>query len=172
MPKILYLSDDSDSDSEQCPVMEMEPETKESVEPEPVPTVIIQPKKPRQKKEIKQAQQSWNEFVDDKIETPTVFTCTDCNAVFKRKHFLQRHVAELRCPVIREKTLKKQAAVSVAAQKPVKKKKPVSVPMYTEESSDEEEEEVIERPVMRKSKTIRPAPIPVGGRPQMTFSFH
>ena len=167
MPKLLYLSDDSDSE-EECPVMEMEAEPKESVEPEPVPTVIIQPKKPRQKKEIKQANQSWNEFIDDKIETPTVFTCTDCNAVFKRKHFLQRHIAELRCPVIRENALKKQAALT--AQKPVKKKKPVSVPMYTESS---DEEEIIEKPVMRKSKTIRPAPIPVGGgRPQMTFSFH
>lgn len=187
--KLLYYTDDSDSE------VEVEIENVSScepvpvpVEPEPVENEVIEaiPKKPRGRRPKEQNQnKDWNEFVNDDIEIKMpIFTCPDCNKDFKRKHFLERHLRELRCSVNRkklmeekqlfeEKKLMEQKRILEKPKhvkpKPVKKApvKPKPVKKVIEEEMEEEEEEIPKPVLQRQSNNI---PIQ-NNRPQITFRF-
>lgn len=195
--KLLYYTDDSESEveveienvktcEENEPVKEPEP-VNEVISVEPPPTPVIEPKKRGRKKKEEPKNQSWDEYIEDNIENRMPkYTCDACNKDFKRKHFLKRHLEEMRCSAIREKLKEeknmleeqkkqmekpvkqvKEKPVKAVREKPVKEKPVKQVrEKPVREKQVKEEEYIPPKPVMKRQTNEIPQ-----GRPAITFRF-
>ena len=187
--KLLYYTDDSESEVEveienvvENPPLENVPKEPEpvneviSVEPQKPPEIpprapaFREPKKRGRKKREEPKNQSWEEYIDDNIENKMpIYNCPECNKDFKRKHFLKRHLEEMRCSAVREKLKKEKESFmeeqkKQMEQKPVKpvKEKPVrpvkEKPVKPVKETPVKTEEYIQKPQNQ-------------GRPAITFRF-